>query len=430
MKYLVERPAVIIVSLILMAGCTRTVLRTEKIPVHEMTKKKVGVKLEPITTVMDVDPALRLGTGRVAIIPFSNGSTRKSAGVSVSEEFEHWFISNKKKINEKAKRLFKNREDYFQIVSRTQLSRVMTEQELTEAGKVAANTATKLKNILSIEYILTGHVRNATENEWSAIFKAIKTETSEIAWSKKLVAGNLEDLIFKAGNLLLPHQETKVVGNKEIPVFENVKERVGYREREYEEQEPVPTRFFLRIAGAWLPYPISSALYPEFSLGMHWDAGTYDFRLMVLGGPTVVISDDGSVMFKVFLSGEFKIPIKAAGGLFALVDSGVGFGGVFEGSKDYIEFTSPTDPTVKARKKVDLKSGFNDFFFAGVGVGYSFWDGKLGLSTKVRVNVGQGQISELSECFDSHYSANVPCSEQSDVNIGVSWNFLEVSLAL
>lgn len=277
------------------AGCTRNVVHVRELPVFEKQKVQVGTKTEPTFTEKDEEPKLKLGNGRIAIVPFSNASEKEKAGLAVAEEFEYWFIDNRESIDKRMKGYFSDREHCFIIVSRTKLSEVMTEQELTEQGKVSAGTATQLKQILSIEYILTGHIRKASAAGWSVIFKAIDTSTSEIAWSERIDANTLEELILMAGEYLLPHKVLIEGEPREVPVFEEQDVQTGTREEEYNEIVKIPGRLYVRANLGLLPVPKMLSLSPVVGIGAHWDLGRIHHRLVFQGGPTISKADGGEV---------------------------------------------------------------------------------------------------------------------------------------
>ena len=166
------------------------------------------------------------------------------------------------------------------------------------------------------------------------------------------------------------------------------------------------------------------------SVGMHWDVGSYDFRLFLLGGPVIGFAENTNVGFRGYASGEFKIPF---GKFHLLAQTGVGFG-VYSNTTEMMVNVG-WDANGYVKRTITVGDEMEDFFFIGAGIGYQIVENLVSIGSKARLHVGisDNKIAKCKDVPDHITGKTVEMCESEHVGegfgIGLSWNIIEIDFA-
>jgi len=179
----------------MIVGCTKSVKRyrwvnkpyTAYDSVPYTVKKKVpyqGSKDVPnYVTIDPVFPSTHDGPLLLAVLPFTSSTGNEYDGIEIAEEIEYEMQKHPRA------------ESTYKIFNRTQLGAIFTEHELSRGISPSQKSIFQTKKLLGVEGLITGHVKEKSQNEVSFILKAINTDDATTCFTQRF-EGDYDESIY------------------------------------------------------------------------------------------------------------------------------------------------------------------------------------------------------------------------------------------
>ena len=307
-------------------------------PQYSLQKVKVGERKIPITRSVPCAPVVIPARGLLGLVPFTDDTTRKNAGLSAASELEHYFTVNRAAINTALKagtNQCNSTPDCLKIVRFTEIEKlkqtafivepvapVIEETPLPEGEeleKLGSREKRKIREEIArreklrqseerrfeeakklyqskiqesqqkVDFYITGHVLVADPSRWIVLLTVLDASTHAVTWSQRISATDAEDFARQAAQNFIPHEKVEVTGSKieEIFVIKRVPIPQGDpREPLYNELPPKSLSQWSVSGGPGLLYRpdfLSGTL--DAGLGFQWENSlVHRLQLLVKGG--------------------------------------------------------------------------------------------------------------------------------------------------